>query len=110
MVGVAANRHKKGDRERSRTRTETRPQDRETVAEPVVETRGENSDAVVVADKGAEKKPAAKKEAPQDRSKDQGEGRDIRELAKEVDWESAPETEMARLLREALEGKKGSED
>ena len=53
------------------------------------------------------------KPASQPRVKDKAKGADnegLRELGKSIDWSSAPETDMARALREALTGKKNAED
>lgn len=53
------------------------------------------------------------KPANQPRTKDKAKGADnegLRELGKSIDWNSAPETDMARALREALTGKKEAED
>lgn len=114
--GLAADRNTKGDRGRSRTRPESKPPEQLKTAppEPVVpeakpaevaveqgkKTGGEDGSANKAAEKPAEK-PAQKEK--------RGGGRDISELAKEVDWDNAPETEMARLLREALEAKQGKD-
>ena len=53
------------------------------------------------------------KPASQPSVKDKAKGADnegLRELGKSIDWSSAPETDMARALREALTGKKNAED
>ena len=53
------------------------------------------------------------KPASQPRTRDKAKGADnegLRELGKSIDWSSAPETDMARALREALTGKKNAED
>lgn len=110
--GLAADRSTKGDRGRSRTRPESKPPEQLKTAppEPVVPEAKPAEVAVEQGKKTGGEDGSANKAAEKPAQKEKrSEGRDISELAKEVDWENAPETEMARLLREALEAKQGKD-
>lgn len=89
--------------------------------EPVVE----KTEPVIEAVKPAPEKVEAESLQPEtgdragDPNKGKGKGKEkaegaennrLRELGESIDWSSAPETDMARALREAFTGKKKTED
>lgn len=104
-------------------RTQARPP-----VEKVIERAVEKTEPVVETVKPGPERVEAEPVKPQksqpgdktgDPNKGKGKGRDkaegtnndrLRELGESIDWSSAPETDMARALREALTGKKKSED
>lgn len=111
-------------------RTQARPPVEKVIERAVdkIEPVVEKTEPVVEAVKPAPEKVEAEPVQPQkpqtrdragDPNKGKGKGKDkaegadnarLRELGESIDWSSAPETDMARALREALTGKKKSED
>lgn len=87
--------------------------------EPVVETVKPGPEKVEAEPVKPQKPQTGDKTGDPNKGKGKGKGRDkaegadndrLRELGESIDWSSAPETDMARALREALTGKKKSED